>query len=53
MARPTLLDPSTTADQFHADEQIDIWKQTWGAADHPQQDAGVPETMLKNRLNAP
>ena len=25
MARPTLYDPNTTADQAHADEQIDIW----------------------------
>ena len=48
MARPTLLDPVTTADQSHADEQIHIWKETWSAADYPQQDTGVPDEMLQH-----
>ena len=49
MARPIERDPNTTADQAHADEQIDIWKEIWEASDFPENDYDVPNEMLVRR----
>ena len=49
MARPTERDPNTTADQAHADEQIDIWKEIWGISDFPENDHDFPNAILVRR----